>query len=462
MLPFRPFAPVVAACVAMAAPMAAYAAPTAYTAMTIAITQVKGEDSTIADAIYDAFRNKVIAMGRFTVLERDDSRMTQVIKEAAFGESGLVNKAGAPQIGQLLGAGFLTFIEYSNHSVSYEAPAKKGERGKYRARLTVTARFVNTETGVALNAFTTTGSGTDADRDEAIGDAIDDAVDDMVLSTREIFALKAGVLGRNGNMAMIDLGSQHGVKDKTYFNVFRDEDGFRKKIGLVRVDEVGAAKSMARIKDGFWQIKPGDQLEENARASGPMAIGAFYERVGVSGGQASAFRPGAPTLTNGNLFGVQLKGPEMFGDMGGLTFAGGYLPIGNGVDATLFDLLGTFRWDFVPEILALDLRVGPSLGVMGQSRSNFGLPSGASATGENLTAFGFGGVAGANLVFMLGRNAKLFAGAGYRVANFGSSWSAGTAKEKNLVDIAGTDSNAVYPSIGIGGLTITAGIDGQF
>jgi hypothetical protein len=264
-------------------------------------------------------------------------------------------------------------------------------------------------------------------------------------------------------MAMIDLGSQHGVKDNTYFNVFRDEDGFRKKIGLVRVDEIGAAKSMARIKDGFWTIKVGDQLEENARASGPMAIGAFYEYVGLSGGQASTtFKAGQPNLNNGNLFGVQLKGPELFGDMGGLTFAGGYLPIGNGVDATLFDLLGTFRWDFVPEILALDIRVGPSLGVMGQNRSNFGLPSGASATGDNLTAFGFGGVAGANLVLMLGRNAKLFAGAGYRVANFGSNWSAGTSKEGNLVDIAATDSNAVYRAIGVGGLTITAGIDGQF
>lgn len=462
MLSFKPFAPVIAACVAFGAPMAAVAAPTSYTAMTIAITQVKGDDATVADAIYDAFRNKVIAMGRFTVLERDDARMKQVIKEAAFGESGLVNPGSAPKIGQLLGAGYMAFIEYSAFSCDYQSPKKKGERGKFEAELTATVRFVNTETGIATGAFTTTGSGSDANRDKAINEAIDDVVGDMILSTREIFALKATIVGRNGNMAMLDMGSQHGLKAGTFFNVFREEDGFRNKIGLVRVDQVGPAKSLARVKDGFWTIKAGDQIEENARAGAPVAIGAFYEFVGLTKGTPTAFKSGQATLSNGNLFGVALRGPELFGDMAGLTLAGGYMPIGNGVDATLFDLLGTFRWDFVPEILALDLRVGPTLGVMGQSRSNFGLPTGTPTSGDNLTAFGFGGTAGANLVLMLGKHAKVFAGAGYRVANFGSTWSAGSAKENNEVSVTGNETNAVYPTIGIGGLTIQAGIDGQF
>jgi hypothetical protein len=458
MLSFKPFAPVLAVCVAMTTPVAAMAAPTAYTAMTIAITEVKGEDSDVADAIYNAFRNKVIAMGRFTVLERDDARMKQVIKEAAFGESGLVNRASAPKLGQLLGAGYMTFIEYSNFSVDYVAPKKKGERGTYKAELKATARFVNTETGVAPGAFTTTGSGSDANRDKAIAEAIDDVVDDMILSTREIFALKASVVGRNGNMAMLELGSQHGLKSGTFFNVFREEDGFRKKVGTVRVDEIGQGKSMARIKDGFWQIKAGDLIEENPRASAPVAIGAFYEFVSLKGAPTSGLGAGKPALGNGNLVGLALRGPELFGDMAGLTLAGGYMPVGNGVDATLFDLLGTFRWEFVPEFVALDLRVGPTLGVMGQSRSNFGL----SAGGENLTSFGLGGTAGANLVLLLGKNARIFAGAGYRVGGFGSTWSSGTAKEGNEVSVTGTDTTAVYPNVGFGGLTIQAGIDGQF
>jgi hypothetical protein len=61
---------------------------------------------------------------------------------------------------------------------------------------------------------------------------------------------------------------------------------------------------------------------------------------------------------------------------------------------------------------------------------------------------------------MLGRSAKLYGGAGWRLGGFGGGWSGGSSKEGDKIEAAGKD--AVYPNLGIGGLTIQIGLDGQF
>lgn len=430
--------------------------------LTIGITAVQGKNPAVANAIYDAFRNKVIAMQRFTVLERDDARMKQVIKEAAFGASGLVDKASAPKIGQLLGAGYLTFLEYSNFTVDYEEPKKEGESGTYNCAVTVTARFVNTETGVALHAFTTTGSGSDKERSGAVTEAIETVVANMLLSTREVFALRGAILSRDGREIITDLGSGHGLSDDTYFTVVRETQGLRKKIGLVRLDTIGEAKSEGTIREGFWNVRVGDQLEENPRYSRPMGISPFYEFVSMAATTGGSTTAGFPAFGAGNLFGAAIKAPELFSDAMGLSLGAGYLmPGGRGVSGILTDLTGTFRWDLVPDWFAVDVRLGPTLGFLFQDRANFQLPALASQSTDAPSGMGVGAAAGVNGVLLLGRSFRLFAGVGYRYVSAVNSWSAGSSTAKTEYTVS--DPNAIaYPSVGISGLTFQGGLDGQF
>ncbi|MBC7541329.1 MAG: hypothetical protein H7338_01215 [Candidatus Sericytochromatia bacterium] len=468
MLTLKPVVTALAACAIVAGPLSlsAMADHKSYNGMTIGITDVKGDDDSVSEAIYDAFRNKVIAMHRFTVLERDDARMEQVIREAAFGASGLVDKSSAPKLGQMLGAGYLAFIDYRNLTVTFEKPSKKGETGTYRASLKATARFVNTETGVALNAFSTSGSGSDKNRRTAVNEAVEDVVNNMLLSTREVFALRGAIISRDGKEIATDLGAQHGLADNSYFNVTRmGSNGVRKKIGLVRMEEIGDSQSEGVIREGFHTIKVGDQLEENVRYSRPYGIGAFYEFVSMETKNSSfgANSGNFPTFASGNLVGLTLNGPELFGDSAGLAFSGGYLaPGGKGLSGFVFDLTGHYRLDLIPDWLALDFRLGPTLGTLGQDRANFdqsaSLAFKSSDTPGNIT---FGGAAGLKGILMLGRNFRVQAGVGYRYLAPVNTWTGGSTKDETAFSINEPNSIA-YPSVGINGVSFTGGIEGQF
>ena len=468
MFTFKPVAPILAACFLVASPLSTVALADqqrSFKSLTIAISDVKGEDDEICAAIYDSFRSRVISMNRFTVLERDDARMKQLIREAAFGASGMVNSASAPRIGQMLGAGYLTFIDYRNFVVSFERPVKKGDKGVYKCQLTATARFVNTETGVAASAFTAKGSGSNANRGQAVREAIDNVVREMVLSTREVFALRGSILQLDGKDVAVSLGQQHGVHKGTYFNVMREINGIPKKVGMIRVDDVGADKSSATVTEGFWNVRRGDFLEEKVRTSSPFGIGAFYEFASMptAVGLQSA---GVLSIDKASIFGIELKAPDLFSDSAGLSLGAGYVaPIaGRGLGGFVVDLTGHYRWEVIPEWFAFDFRLGPTLGGFGQDRNNFDrvlLSGNASQSTDSPSGLGFGGVAGVNGVLLLGHNFRLQAGVGYRILSPVSEWSVGSTKDGTNETLR--DPNGIaYPSVGINGITFQGGIEGQF
>lgn len=448
----------------LAAPAAAQARSD-FQQLTIGITPVRGDDPTVCDAIYNAFRNRVIALQRFTVIERDDARIGSLIREGALAASGLAQTGSGPQIGQLLGAGYLAFLEYDQLTVNFAPPKKRHETGQYRASLRATARFVDTETGIAQKAFAATGSGSHASWRGAVQQAVDNLVDDMLLATREVFALQATILQRDEREVIINLGRRQGLIPGTRFSVQRAQNGVRRSIGQVVVTAVDADRAAARITDGYWTIQAGDMLTEAPRAGGTITAGATYEYVPVS----ASVNPAAPSgqfaaqTAPGHLVGAQVSAPDLVGDGAGLSGRIGYLGTGGtSLSGLLIDLVGIYRIDVVPERVALHVHAGPSLMTVWQAKGNY---LGADlainrVTGSNLDGWGFGLTTGLDAVVTLGRHVQLTGGIGYRLTSTIGEWSGSFGEDRPNYRFPGSE--MAYPTVGINGLVFRGGLNASF
>ena len=462
---FRPLGPILAACVLVAGPLstAALAARPAATRMTLALTGVTGADPAVATAVYRAFRDKVADQPRFDVVDQDDGRLQQAFRMTPFGETGMLNRQAAPQVGALLGTGYLMFIDCQNPDVVFEPGSTRSRYGKFKAVLTTTVRFVNTRTGEALSAFTCRGSGSNRNRDEAVTEAIDHLAKELLLSTLDAFGLKGTIVARSGGDVTVDLGLTAGLRPDTSFDVIRDVNGLHQTVGMIRIDDVGPETARGVVKQGYWAIRVGDRLEENVRPGMPLVFGATYEYLplqGAPGGYKSGL---FPPLSYSSLFGISARLPELFDDHFGMALNTGYLALqGLGLGGLLFDFNGTFRWEPIPELLAVDVHLGPTLAVFWQDRANFDPSALTVRTFDTPGAAGLGANTGITGVLALGPNLRLRAGIGYRIMTPTNSWSIDSNRYYWSSYTFKDPTQIAYPVLNLGGPTFQAGIEGQF
>jgi TM2 domain-containing membrane protein YozV/TolB-like protein len=93
-----------------------------------------GAEAAVAEAVTENLANAVVGLQCFTVLER--SQIQQMIKEQAFGQSGLVDAKAAVSLGKLLGANIIVV----------------GSVTRLGGTTTVNARFIDVQTAVAIDA----------------------------------------------------------------------------------------------------------------------------------------------------------------------------------------------------------------------------------------------------------------------------------------------------------------------
>lgn len=217
----------------------------------------------------------LVQSGRYDVVER--GRLDVVMEELALSQTGLISGETAQRFGQMTGADYTVvakviaadFGRFNNYVY-----------GGHKAKVKVSVRFVDNQSGIVKVSEVLEGSRTvtdyedkSPDRDMMIASAVND-VSRKVLELIDSGNVLTGVLmGVNGEQAYIDLGEESGVKTGSKYIVFREGKpiihpvtkeiiGIEEiTVGEVKVTEVKANYSVCEITKGKGQLHEGDKVK---------------------------------------------------------------------------------------------------------------------------------------------------------------------------------------------------------
>lgn len=434
----------------------------------LAIADIKGQEEWVRQYLYNNYRDRIVNLKRFRVVERNNKDLLKIINEFDLSNTNLINKSTAPKLEEFLGAGYIIFIEYSGLNTIYES-GSGSSKGYYKCSVSSSVRYVNTETGEILDAVSSNAEGVASENQDAINEALSKLIDEMVLSTREIFAIKGLITKRDGYNVRINLGSNDGVKENMTFSVFQEDDGIKKEVGYFNITSVGKDFSEGTIKDGFWKIKDGNSVKELARGRNPINISISYENIGVKGELSSLLNETQKQKflepNRANLVSINGSMTPVWSDPFGVSLGLGFLTSSNYSGLALDgNIIG--KLDIIPELLGLNFNIGPSIYMLSQSKENFlgtnqnDLSMLSSASG-GFSSFALGLTAGITGNMHLGKSINLFVNSSYRISSSAADWEAIIDKNNKIVLKNNSDSIA-YRQLQILGLSFGGGIGYSF
>lgn len=247
-------------------------------------------DDEIAASLTDRVNVGIAALGRFDVIER--VRINEILQEQALGQTGAIDDATAAQVGSITGVEMVIIGSITAYSV--DRVETTDGKARFRAGITLSVRFVDTESGQIRKATEISTSATQSSGREAETKAQDKAVAKIIDEIRFQFPLSATVARVDGKTVYITLGANMGLKPGMRFKTvdegreIRDPTtdkllGVEKvETGIIKIVSVDESFAKAQILKDKRRISVGDQVLE-MRATTRIGITAGYSTIGLTG-----------------------------------------------------------------------------------------------------------------------------------------------------------------------------------
>jgi hypothetical protein len=241
----------------------------------------EGHFGTPDDEMYQMVVATFLKTRRFDLLERH--RLDDVLHEAKFQNSGLVDDSSAVALGKLLGVKWVVIGSYKGELVSIYGD-KKAEDSLFRyftGKVVLSLRMVDVETGKIQETFDAAGGSRDSTLAKAQASLLLDCTGKLEREVANKFPLRGVVLRvEKEKEIMTDLGRKDGLAVGDRFQIMAvAEDAIHPVTGKVikgaprpvaeaEVLSVGEESSIMKITDGKDEVKPGLFLESIKRKAG--------------------------------------------------------------------------------------------------------------------------------------------------------------------------------------------------
>ncbi|GIW21496.1 MAG: hypothetical protein KatS3mg068_0503 [Candidatus Sericytochromatia bacterium] len=179
---------------------------------------VNGQDLNIMRNIYNHYHTEIIKLQRFKVLAEPDEEIKFLLLNND--SKGLDTKA-IFKIKKYSSNGYVNIINY-NYNMTYQEPKKKGDKFNYIFNINAFSKYFDIEKQIFINSASISASGQAESYEKAVNYAISNLVNELILTTREVFSFKTSVLKRDfwGGKVILNLGSNHGIKEGLSFKVY--------------------------------------------------------------------------------------------------------------------------------------------------------------------------------------------------------------------------------------------------
>lgn len=215
--------------------------------------------------------------GSYNVVER--AELGQIMKEGGFQHSGAVDTGTAIELGQLAGAKYslittITMLNVDeNPKYKYTPNIKivKNAVNRYRAKIAMTSRLIDNETGKDIMVSAIEASGTADDTKIAVYEACVEAAKKVLKDIQKYNPFTARVLKIEGKTLYIDQGFDAGIRVGETLEIVREGSPIIKNgkivdmthisIGKAKITEVTADYSICKVIEATESIKVNDILK---------------------------------------------------------------------------------------------------------------------------------------------------------------------------------------------------------
>ena len=229
--------------------------------------------SILAEQLTVALHNS----GTYTVVERTE--LGQIMKEGGFQHSGAVDTSTAVELGQLVGANYSLITKITNVKVDENPKYKytpniklvKKAVDKYKARVAMTFRLIDNETGKDIIVSSIDASETADDQQTALHDACVEAAKKVLQDIQKYHPFTARILEVQGDVLYIDQGLDAGIRVGETFEIAREGSPIIKNgvivamthisIGKAKITEVNAEYSVCKVITYTEKVKKNDILK---------------------------------------------------------------------------------------------------------------------------------------------------------------------------------------------------------
>jgi len=242
------------------------------------------------DEVYQLVVGAFLRTRRFELVER--KRLDDVLAEAKFQASGLVDEAGAVKLGRLLGVPWVLIGSYKGELIPFygEKVSSNVLFRWFTSKLTLNLRLVDVETGKILETFEASGSHKDSTQEKTRAGLFEDCrvkLDRVVANT---FPLAGVLLRVDGEKeVMVDLGKKDGIAVGDLFQAVEYSPdvvhpttgkvikGAPRPLAELKVMSVGPESCIMKVSGAKGPLKPGLSVESRQRKAGAWET--FMDKV---------------------------------------------------------------------------------------------------------------------------------------------------------------------------------------
>lgn len=242
------------------------------------------------DEVYQLVVGAFLRTRRFELVER--KRLDDVLAEAKFQASGLVDEAGAVKLGRLLGVPWVLIGSYKGELIAFYGD-KASQNVLFRwftSKLTLNLRLVDVETGKILETFEASGSNKDSTREKTRAGLFDDCRVKLDRVVANSFPLAGIILRLEGEKeVLVDLGKRDGVAPGDAFQAVevgadvvhpatgKVIKGAPRVVADLKVSSVGPESCIMKVSGAKGPLRPGLSVESRTRKAGAWET--FMDKV---------------------------------------------------------------------------------------------------------------------------------------------------------------------------------------
>lgn len=233
------------------------------------------------DEVYQLVVGSFLRTHRFDLMERN--KVQELLAEAKFQNSGLVDESGAARLGRMLGVQWVVIGSYTGEIIAFygDKHADNVLMRWFTSKLTLNLRMVNVETGKIQETFDASGSNKDSTVEKTRQGLFEDCTRKLDREIFNKFPLTGTILRVDSEKeAMVDLGRKDGLSAGDKFQLVEYTPdavhpvtgkvikGAPRIIGEMKVVSVGPESCIMKASGLQGPLKAGQRVESLTRTAG--------------------------------------------------------------------------------------------------------------------------------------------------------------------------------------------------